>query len=135
MSAGENGDERLDFEVAHFFVFGAPLGLVLAQRRLASRKPPDAPLCTQMYNLFHLTDPGAIRVEPLLCKQFRHIQPCTVPRYSKFPLGDGFNLSLDHFIVKHGDLFDLSRGKRFTTTTTTTTTAVMKSSTEFFKNW
>lgn len=61
-----------------------------------------------MYNMFHLTDPGAYRVEPLLCKQFSYIQPCMVPRYTKFPLGDGYNLSLDHFIVKHGNLFDLN---------------------------
>lgn len=105
-------DQRLEFEVSHFFVFGSPLGLVLTYRRLAN-KSLDAPICTQMYNLFHLTDPGAIRVEPILCKQFRYIQPCTVPRFSKFPLGDGYNLSLDHFIVKHGNLFDLNKGKTF----------------------
>ncbi len=66
----------------------------------------ETPCCTQVYNLFHLTDPIAVRVEPLLCKQFRFIEPCMIPRYSKFPLGDGANLSLDHFIVKHGNLFE-----------------------------
>jgi hypothetical protein len=45
-------------------------------------------------------------VEPLLCKQFRFIEPCMIPRYTKFPLGDGANLSLDHFIVKYGNLFE-----------------------------
>lgn len=29
-------DERLEFEVAHFFIFGSPLGLVLAYRRIAN---------------------------------------------------------------------------------------------------
>jgi hypothetical protein len=29
-----------------------------------------------------------------------------IPRYTKFPLGDGANLSLDHFIVKYGNLFE-----------------------------
>jgi hypothetical protein len=64
------------------------------------------PCCSQMYNLFHLTDPVAIRIEPILCKQFTTIEPCMIPRYSKFPLGDGSNLSLDHFIVKYGHLFE-----------------------------
>jgi hypothetical protein len=59
-----------------------------------------------MYNLFHLTDPVAIRIEPLLCNQFITIEPCMIPRYSKFPLGDGSNISLDHFIVKFGHLFE-----------------------------
>lgn len=56
--------------------------------------------------MFHLTDPMAVRIEPLLCKQFKFIDPCMVPRFSKFPHGDGLNLSLDHYIVKHGNLFD-----------------------------
>lgn len=106
-----NYEERLDFDVSHFFVFGSPLGLVLSYRKLAYQTL-DAPFCTQMYNLFHLTDPGAIRVEPLLCNQFGYIPPCMIPRYSKFPMGDGYNLSLDHFIVKYGDLFDIGESNR-----------------------
>lgn len=98
-------DERLEFDVNHFFVFGSPLGLVLAARKL-SNKTLDIPACTQLYNLFHLTDPVATRIEPLLCKQFKFIQPCMIPRYSKYPMGDGSNLSLDHFIVKFGHLFE-----------------------------
>lgn len=31
-------DERLDFEVTHFFIFGSPLGLVLAYRRIANNQ-------------------------------------------------------------------------------------------------
>ncbi len=57
----------------------------------------DMPCCSQIYNLFHLTDPCAVRIEPLLCKQFTLIEPCMIPRYSKFPLGDGSNLSLGNF--------------------------------------
>lgn len=30
-------DERLDFDVTHFFVFGSPLGLILASRKLANK--------------------------------------------------------------------------------------------------
>ncbi|CAF0833193.1 unnamed protein product [Brachionus calyciflorus] len=101
-------DEKLDFDVAHFFVFGSPLGLVLAQRKITNGLL-DIPCCSQFYNLFHLTDPIAIRIEPLLCKQFKFIEPAMIPRHSKFPLGDGSNLSLDYFIVKYGNLFDTNK--------------------------
>lgn len=86
-------EDKLEFDVTHFFAFGSPLGLVLAYRNLAFGYL-DVPCCSQIYNLFHLTDPIAVRVEPLLCKQFRLIEPCMIPRHSKFPLGDGSNLSL-----------------------------------------
>ena len=60
----------------------------------------ETPACTQVYNLFHLTDPIALRIEPLLCKQFGFIEPCMIPRYSKFPFGDGSNLSLGSHLEK-----------------------------------
>jgi len=52
------------------------------------------PVCSQIYNLFHLTDPVATRIEPLLCKQFKFIEPCMVARHSKYPFGDGSNFTL-----------------------------------------
>ena len=93
----------------------------------------DIPCCSQVYNLFHLSDPCATRIEPLLCKKFSLIEPCMIPRYSKFPHGDGTNISLgiicffivlyctkirlkihaekhdnylDHFIVKYEHVFE-----------------------------
>jgi hypothetical protein len=33
----EKIEERLDFDVTHFFVFGSPLGLVLTYRKLAHK--------------------------------------------------------------------------------------------------
>lgn len=89
-------EERLEFDVTHFFVFGSPLGLILAQRNIANGQI-DLPCCTQIYNMFHLTDPIALRIEPLLSKKFRSIEPLMIPRYSKYPLGDGSNLSLGNF--------------------------------------
>lgn len=86
-------EEKLDFDVTHFFVFGSPLGLILAQRKI-ERGQIDLPCCTQIYNMFHMTDPIALRIEPLLSKQFGSIEPLMIPRYSKYPLGDGSNLSL-----------------------------------------
>ncbi|CAI9741236.1 protein retinal degeneration B-like isoform X1 [Octopus vulgaris] len=75
---------RLGFEVSEFFMFGAPLGLVLAYRR---NVPPVRPTCNQLYNLFHSHDPSAVRLEPLIHDNFKFISPIKIPRHSKFPLG------------------------------------------------
>uniref|UniRef100_A0A8C2ASN5 Phosphatidylinositol transfer protein membrane associated 2 n=1 Tax=Cyprinus carpio TaxID=7962 RepID=A0A8C2ASN5_CYPCA len=47
------------------------------------------PACQQVYNLFHPADPSASRLEPLLEKRFHLMPPFSVPRYQRFPLGDG----------------------------------------------
>ena len=47
------------------------------------------PACQQVYNLFHPADPSASRLEPLLEKKFHLLPPFNVPRYQRFPLGDG----------------------------------------------
>lgn len=52
------------------------------------------PACEQIYNLFHAADPCACRLEPLLAPKFQAIAPLVVPRYQKFPLGDGSSLLL-----------------------------------------
>uniref|UniRef100_A0A8C7P2K9 Phosphatidylinositol transfer protein membrane associated 2 n=1 Tax=Oncorhynchus mykiss TaxID=8022 RepID=A0A8C7P2K9_ONCMY len=86
---------RLDFEVADFFLFGSPLGLVLALRKTVVPSI-DAlrPACQQLYNLFHPADPSASRLEPLLEKRFHQLPPFCVPRYQRFPLGDGHSALL-----------------------------------------
>uniref|UniRef100_A0A8C7GPU2 Phosphatidylinositol transfer protein membrane associated 2 n=1 Tax=Oncorhynchus kisutch TaxID=8019 RepID=A0A8C7GPU2_ONCKI len=86
---------RLDFEVADFFLFGSPLGLVLALRKTVVPSI-DAlrPACQQVYNLFHPADPSASRLEPLLEKRFHQLPPFCVPRYQRFPLGDGHSALL-----------------------------------------
>ncbi|KAJ8263704.1 hypothetical protein COCON_G00161610 [Conger conger] len=83
---------KLDFEVADFFLFGSPLGLVLALRKTVIPVLDVAqlrPACQQVYNLFHPADPSACRLEPLLEKKFHLLAPFSVPRYQRFPLGDG----------------------------------------------
>lgn len=52
------------------------------------------PACQQVYNLFHPADPSASRLEPLLEKRFHLLPPCSVPRYQRFPLGDGLSALL-----------------------------------------
>ncbi|PVD31481.1 hypothetical protein C0Q70_06893 [Pomacea canaliculata] len=95
-SSGSNYESnfpRFDFEVSDFFMFGSPLGLVLAYRRLFTGEdrncPPVRPASLQVYNLFHSNDPLAVRVEPLLHDNFKYIPPVKICRYNKFPLGDG----------------------------------------------
>ncbi|KAM4044916.1 membrane-associated phosphatidylinositol transfer protein 3 [Anomaloglossus baeobatrachus] len=83
---------RFDFEVSDFFLFGSPLGLVLAMRRtvLPGLDVCRArPACGQVYSFFHSADPSASRLEPLLEKTFHMLPPFNVPRYQKDPLGDG----------------------------------------------
>ncbi|XP_051971903.1 membrane-associated phosphatidylinositol transfer protein 2-like isoform X3 [Xyrauchen texanus] len=83
---------KFDFEVADFFLFGSPLGLVLALRKTVVPSLDVAhlrPACQQVYNLFHPADPSASRLEPLLEKRFHLLPPLSVPRYQRFPLGDG----------------------------------------------
>uniref|UniRef100_A0A8C1QPJ6 Phosphatidylinositol transfer protein membrane associated 2 n=1 Tax=Cyprinus carpio TaxID=7962 RepID=A0A8C1QPJ6_CYPCA len=83
---------KFDFEVSDFFLFGSPLGLVLALRKTVVPALDVAhlrPACQQVYNLFHPADPSASRLEPLLEKRFHLMPPFSVPRYQRFPLGDG----------------------------------------------
>ncbi|KAJ1184529.1 hypothetical protein NDU88_001335 [Pleurodeles waltl] len=99
---------RFDFEVSDFFLFGSPLGLVLAMRRTVlpgldvCRARPS---CSQVYSFFHSADPSASRLEPLLEKTFHLLPPFTVPRYQRYPLGDGKTCLLAETIHSNSALF------------------------------
>ncbi|XP_035235942.1 membrane-associated phosphatidylinositol transfer protein 2-like isoform X3 [Anguilla anguilla] len=96
---------KLDFEVSDFFLFGSPLGLVLALRKTVIPVLDVAqlrPACQQVYNLFHPADPSACRLEPLLEKKFHLLPPFSVPRYQRFPLGDGNSALLADVVQSHG---------------------------------
>ncbi|CAH1994519.1 unnamed protein product [Acanthoscelides obtectus] len=84
---------RLEFEVADFFMFGSPLALVLAYRKISAQDDKSynitRPTCLQVYNMFHPTDPVAARLEPLLSARFSMLPPVNVSRYAKYPLGNG----------------------------------------------
>ncbi|XP_043281556.1 protein retinal degeneration B isoform X2 [Venturia canescens] len=93
-STSENSQQcKLDFDVSEFFMFGSPLALVLAYRKisLTGEKSNDIPrpLVNQVYNLFHPTDPVAVRLEPLISARFSQLPPVNVARYQKYPLGNG----------------------------------------------
>uniref|UniRef100_A0A8C7Z619 Phosphatidylinositol transfer protein membrane associated 2 n=1 Tax=Oryzias sinensis TaxID=183150 RepID=A0A8C7Z619_9TELE len=88
---------KFDFEVTDFFLFGSPLGLVLALRKTVVPSLDVSalrPACQQVYNLFHPADPSASRLEPLLDKRFYLLPPFSIPRYQRFPLGDGHSALL-----------------------------------------
>lgn len=63
------------------------------------------PNCQGVYNLFHLTDPLAARLEPLLSARFANTRPVTVPRYQRYPLGDGKSTNLTDFVQNNPQLF------------------------------
>ncbi|XP_050292895.1 protein retinal degeneration B isoform X2 [Anthonomus grandis grandis] len=84
---------KLEFDVSDFFLFGSPLALVLAYRKISAQDEKSGtisrPSCLQVHNLFHPTDPVASRLEPLISARFSILPPVNVPRYMKYPLGNG----------------------------------------------
>ncbi|XP_028269766.1 membrane-associated phosphatidylinositol transfer protein 2-like isoform X6 [Parambassis ranga] len=99
---------KFDFDVSDFFLFGSPLGLVLALRKTVIPMLDVAqlrPACQQVYNLFHPADPSASRLEPLLERKFHLLPPFNVPRYQRFPLGDGNSALLADVVQSHGGVF------------------------------
>ncbi|XP_064536782.1 protein retinal degeneration B isoform X3 [Drosophila montana] len=106
-SSSDSRATKLDFEVSDFFMFGSPLSVVLAARKLHDAKAAlGRPNCHQVYNLFHPTDPIASRLEPLLSARFSILSPVNVPRYAKYPLGNGQPLHLLEVIQSHPQHFN-----------------------------
>ncbi|XP_031633989.1 protein retinal degeneration B isoform X3 [Contarinia nasturtii] len=102
---------RFEFEVGDFFMFGSPLAIVLAGRRLTdSRAANQKPHCQQVYNLFHPTDPIASRLEPLISARFSLLPPVNIPRYAKYPLGNGQPYHLLELIQSHPQMFSTNDG-------------------------
>ena len=52
------------------------------------------PHCQGIYNCFHLMDPLAARLEPLLSARFANTRPVTVPRYFVAPNAINYSLEL-----------------------------------------
>ena len=50
-------------------------------------------------------DPLGARLEPLLSARFANTRPVSVPRYQRYPLGDGKSSSLSDFVQNNPQLF------------------------------
>uniref|UniRef100_A0AAY4DSE2 Membrane-associated phosphatidylinositol transfer protein 3 n=1 Tax=Denticeps clupeoides TaxID=299321 RepID=A0AAY4DSE2_9TELE len=103
-SSGLLNPGRLEFEASHCFLLGCPLGLVLAMRRTvlpAVHVTQLHPACSQIYNLFFPSDPSASRLEPLLHTDFHKLPPFAVPRYQRYPLGDGRSSLIGEWAQTH----------------------------------
>ncbi|XP_060928523.1 membrane-associated phosphatidylinositol transfer protein 3 [Limanda limanda] len=99
---------RFDFEVSDCFLLGCPLGLVLAMRRTVLPTVQVSqlhPACSQIFNLFYPSDPSASRLEPLLQPLFHKLPPFAVPRYQRYPLGDGRSMLIVESIQGHANIF------------------------------
>jgi hypothetical protein len=53
-------------------------------------------------------DPLAARLEPLLSARFANTRPVSVPRYQRYPLGDGKSNTLVDFVQNNPQLFQES---------------------------
>lgn len=80
---GNNCKPKYDFQLDDLFLFGCPLSLVLAYRKLTAGVCIQKPQCSQVYNLFHSMDRLVMRLEPLIEGRFSEISSIAVPKYSK----------------------------------------------------
>ncbi|XP_043676418.1 protein retinal degeneration B isoform X1 [Vespula pensylvanica] len=111
-SSGTNDSSqqcKLEFDVGEFFMFGSPLALVMAYRKISSHGDKNSnipkPMVNQVYNLFHPSDPVAARIEPLISARFSLLPPVNVARYQKYPLGNGQPYHLLETIQSNPQLF------------------------------
>ncbi|XP_050514264.1 protein retinal degeneration B isoform X3 [Diabrotica virgifera virgifera] len=108
-STSDQSHIKLDFEVSDVFMFGSPLALVLAYRKISSQDDKTnnitRPTCLQVYNLFHPTDPVAARLEPLLSARFSILPPVNISRYAKYPLGNGQPYHLVEILQSNPQIF------------------------------
>ncbi|CCF57573.1 hypothetical protein KAFR_0C05820 [Kazachstania africana CBS 2517] len=93
----ETSRYKLDFNVSNFFCIGSPIGILkLVQRTKIS--PPknnfsklslngiktNMPVCKNLYNIYHICDPVAYRVEPLINNLMSQYEQDYLPRSSTF---------------------------------------------------
>ncbi|XP_071065765.1 membrane-associated phosphatidylinositol transfer protein 2-like [Dasypus novemcinctus] len=87
----------------------SPPASPLAPSPASSPLPPCSvfqlrPACQQVYNLFHPADPSASRLEPLLERRFHALPPFSIPRYQRYPLGDGCSALLVEAVQRNPEL-------------------------------
>ncbi|KAM3160598.1 DDHD domain-containing protein [Lachancea thermotolerans] len=78
----------LDFEVHNFFSIGSPVGVfkLIQKTRIGQQKNSRGKFeelkCQNYFNIYHMCDPVAYRVEPLVDRCFANFQPTYVPHWS-----------------------------------------------------
>uniref|UniRef100_A0A1B6LDX7 DDHD domain-containing protein n=1 Tax=Graphocephala atropunctata TaxID=36148 RepID=A0A1B6LDX7_9HEMI len=75
------GKSRLNFQVDNLFMLGSPLAVFLALRFPRGQHgyhlfPPS--LCNRLYNVFHISDAVAYRLEPLVIREYAKIAPLRI---------------------------------------------------------
>ncbi|XP_059481583.1 protein retinal degeneration B isoform X2 [Neocloeon triangulifer] len=119
-SSSNSDQNKLDFDVGDFFMFGTPLSLVLAYRKIVMAEDKTAPIpkpqSHQVYNLFHPSDPAAARLEPLISARFSMLPPVNIARYQKYPLGNGHPYHLLEFIQANSQMFAETSGNNLSAT-------------------
>ncbi|XP_008190810.2 protein retinal degeneration B isoform X2 [Tribolium castaneum] len=116
-TSDQSNQMKFEFDTTDVFMFGSPLALVLAYRKIAATDEKSntitRPSCVQVYNLFHPTDPVAARLEPLLSARFSILPPVNVARYAKYPLGNGQPYHLLEILQTNPQMFsDSSQHRR-----------------------
>lgn len=79
---------KLDFDVNNFFCVGSPIGVfkLIQRSKIGNSEPQDTenlrrerPSCDCLYNLFHVCDPIAYRLEPLVDARMAQYEQCYLP--------------------------------------------------------
>ncbi|XP_065202321.1 protein retinal degeneration B isoform X2 [Planococcus citri] len=126
---------KLEFDVRDLFMFGSPVPLVLAFRKMSAESlklkldsestlSMIKPSVQQVYNLFHPSDPVASRLEPLLSNRFSMLPPVNIPRYQKYPLGNGLPYHLLEVIQANAQLFSEVNASTVTSVGTTVNNSI-----------
>uniref|UniRef100_A0A0N4ZNB4 DDHD domain-containing protein n=1 Tax=Parastrongyloides trichosuri TaxID=131310 RepID=A0A0N4ZNB4_PARTI len=90
---------EFDFHIHSTFLLGCPLALILMQRNSENNYMGKLN-CNQLYNLYYPLDPCAVRIEPVLNSQLSLLPPVNLPRYQKFPFGDGKHIEFDSTTIE-----------------------------------
>uniref|UniRef100_A0A0K0F6Q5 DDHD domain-containing protein n=1 Tax=Strongyloides venezuelensis TaxID=75913 RepID=A0A0K0F6Q5_STRVS len=90
---------EFDFNIHSAFLLGCPLALILMQKSTEDNYMGKLN-CNQLYNLYYPLDPCAVRIEPVLNSQLSLLPPVNLPRYQKFPFGDGKHITFDTTTVE-----------------------------------
>ncbi|KAL3307390.1 hypothetical protein Ciccas_014096, partial [Cichlidogyrus casuarinus] len=104
----ESEEVNLPYQVNDVFMLGSPTGILLEYRKQLHGEAFRPRLrCEQYYNLFHQTDPGAFRIEPVLIDSFHKLPPFRLPLFERYPLGDAQPIGLLETLIHNDEALKL----------------------------